>query len=131
MSWLRHATAKAFDQSGPDCRHVHHSAGGGTKFDVAPIQPGLFQNRIYLAKPSVDDVLAAPTGAAAPSAPAKSPIAPAEPGAPLPALSFLGGFRTTAPVLVASSEMGHHPKPVTGAVIPSQFRRGCAAGFGV
>src|SRR5271154_1091391 len=50
---------------------------------------------------------------AAPSAPAKSPIAPAEPGAPLPALSFLGGFRTTAPVLVASSEMGRHPKPVT------------------
>ena len=40
----------------------------------------------------------------APSAPAKSPIAPAEPGAPLPALSFFGGFRTTAPVLVASSE---------------------------
>src|SRR5271155_4255747 len=52
---------------------------------------------------------------AAPSAPAKSPIAPAEPGAPLPALSFLGGFRTTAPVLVASSEMGRHPKPVTNS----------------
>jgi hypothetical protein len=41
--------------------------------------------------------------------------APAEPGAPLPALSFFGGFRTTAPVLVASSEMGRHPKPVTKA----------------
>src|SRR6266568_369308 len=52
---------------------------------------------------------------AAPSAPTKSPIAPAEPRAPLPALSFLGGFRTTAPVLVASSEMGRHPKPVTDA----------------
>src|SRR6202049_4242356 len=39
--------------------------------------------------------------------------APAEPGATLPALSFFGGFRTTAPVLVASSEMGRHPKPVT------------------
>src|SRR5271168_2866423 len=54
---------------------------------------------------------------AAPSAPAKSPIAPAEPGAPLPALSFLGGFRTTAPALVASSEMGRHPKPVTATDI--------------
>jgi hypothetical protein len=40
-------------------------------------------------------------------------ISPAEPGAPLPALSFFGGFRTTAPVLVASSETGRHPKPVT------------------
>jgi hypothetical protein len=32
---------------------------------------------------------------------------------------FLGGFRTTAPVLVASSEMGRHPKPVTKAAVPS------------
>jgi hypothetical protein len=49
--------------------------------------------------------------------------APAEPGAPLPALSFFGGFRTTAPVLVASSEMGRHPKPVTKPVAPTTRRR--------
>src|SRR5262249_3781079 len=51
------------------------------------------------------------------------PIVPSELGAPLPALSFLGGFRTTAPVLVASSEMGRHPKPITQAVIHALLQR--------
>ena len=41
------------------------------------------------------------------------PIAPAEPGAPHPAPSFPGGFRTPAPVRVERSSMGRHPKPVT------------------
>src|ERR1700693_673528 len=50
--------------------------------------------------------------------------APAEPGAPLPALSFFGGFRTTAPVLVASSEMGRHPKPVTKTAANFRDRHG-------
>src|SRR5215475_9104346 len=45
--------------------------------------------------------------------PSQIPITPAEPGARLPALSFPGGFRTTAPVLVTWSEMGRHPKPFT------------------
>src|SRR5271168_5355533 len=40
--------------------------------------------------------VAAPTGARCTVGPSQISIAPAEPGAPLPALSFPGGFRTGA-----------------------------------
>ena len=42
-------------------------------------------------------------------------IAPAAPPPPRPAVSFLGGFRTPAPlsVFVGTSVIGRHPKPFT------------------
>jgi hypothetical protein len=53
---------------------------------------------------------------------AQIPIAPAAPPPPRPAVSFLGGFRTPAPlsVFVGTSVIGRHPKPFTSAAVSNR-----------